>query len=234
MNTIDVIKSLVSQMTPTFNIQNKTVIDAETFKLENCKTFWLTECFKFKIDGNDYVVDELKFNEYIIIKGTVEPIVTSFELEAPHFDYGTHRTVNTERSIEENQQSLITPFVYLMELMREVENTDDDSPIERVSDLRIFFLDNHDEDGDSLRDTVQEKVVKPMHSMADVFRDLILQQENNFDNPKSWPRYTWFKFGTPEVWGNKQCIFDEHLSGVELRFSLPILDMLGCDEFCAC
>ena len=231
METIDIIADLVSQMTPTFNIVENIEISAGCWRLENCSTFWLSEKNDIVIDSETYKIDSVDFNVSITIKGSNQPTVTSFVIAAPYFNYGTHRTMNDERGLEDDKTE-ITPFVYLMEQFKETEDNRWNSPVDRNADLRVFFMDNHNAEGDSLRETIEATVIKPMDQMADYMQKLINEQENKFNTVDFFNHFAWPKWGVPEVWGNKECIFDENLSGVELRFTLPILPDLSCKKFC--
>jgi len=231
METNDVIALLVSQMTPTFNILENTELTPTTWLLENCTTYWLTEKIKIDIDGETYEILSVDHDISITIKGTNQPTVDSFVLAAPVFEYGTHRTRDEERA-RTDDKTLITPFVYLMEPFRDTKDNGITSPVEKRSDLQIFFLETDEKGGDTLRETIEDRVIKPMNAMADFMEDLINTQEDKFDTVDFFGRHTWPKFGVPEVWGNKQCIFAEPLSGVELRFTLPILPDLTCKKFC--
>lgn len=223
---ITIVENLVSQMTPvvtiTANVDN---LDG-TFTLSMCPTYWLMPNMTITIDGNDYVIESFVQNESITVSGSVQPVVTTFQLAAPEFRHGARRKVNNERKGEFDLRSI---WVYLP-IPEILEDNDLESDISYTADIRPIFL----KDYNKMRDTIdlqQDEVIEPLNAAADYFIELINNDYETFNEPPSISRREWMNFGNPTVWGNDELIFDQPLSGVETRMSLEVLEngVCGCD-----
>lgn len=225
-NIIPLMQSLVDQMTPVITIKTN-VVDGLNWKLTMCRTYWLTSGKTISIGGLDYKIESFIKNDYIIISGSSQPVVTTFQLLAPIFRHGSHRKVNAEF---EGKKDLTREIVYLP--VPEVEdNNTFDTDIAYTANIKPLFLRTFKTAKDNI-DFQQVDVIEPMNEMADFFIDLINSQDGNFNRPERITKKEWMNFGNPTIWGNDKLIFNQPLSGVERRLSLEVLPngVCECDD----
>jgi hypothetical protein len=223
-NIISVFDSLISQMTPVITI-TANVVDGDNWKLSTCNTYWATTGMVVTIDGEDYRIESFVKDDYVIVSGLTQPVVASFQLEAPEFWHGSRRKVDNERS----GQIDVTKWVAYLPIPRVIENNDEEIDFVYEADLRPLFVFAYDEQLDTIDDQ-QTNVIEPANAMADFYLYLINDQEENFNTPEDIERYEWMNFGDETIWGKDKLIFDAPLSGVELRHNLQIMP----DGVCQC
>lgn len=219
---INIIADIVSQMTPTITITDN-VVESGNYKLSMCNTYWIRKRMILTIGGENYKVVDFVQNQYIIVSGASQPVATTFVLEAPGFEHGSHRKVDKERTKKKLKNS---PFVYLP-VPEVAEQHDPDSDLAYVASIRPIFLMGYDKGRDTI-DLQQVEIIDPVHAMADLFIYIIKEDSINFDELTTVIRKEWMNFGNNQVWGNDELIFDEPLSGVELRFDLPVMYGAPC------
>lgn len=223
-NIIPLMQSLVDQMTPVITIKTN-VVDGLNWKLTMCKTYWLTGRMTITIGAIDYVVESFLKNDHIIISGPSQPVVTTFQLNAPVFKHGSHRKVNAEF---QNKIDLKRPMIYLP-VPEVTDENSYDTDIAYTANIKPLFLRTFKTDNDNI-DFQQVDVIEPMNEMADFFIDLINSQDGNFNRPSNIVKKEWMNFGNPTIWGNDKLIFNQPLSGVERRLILEVLP----DGVCEC
>ncbi len=223
-NIIPVLESLVSQMTPVIDITDN-VASGTNWKLSSCRTYWVTKGMTLTIGGLPFKVVDFVQNESVTVSGAAQPVGTSYQLAAPKFRHGSHRKVENERSRIKDQKG---PFVYFPK-PKVTEDNDRDSDIAYLAEIRPIFLTSFNKRRDQIK-LQQTEIMEPMNAMADLFVFLINDQVSKFNEPLSIPREEWMNFGDPTTWGNDAFIFDQPISGVELRFTLEILP----DGLCPC
>ena len=108
-NLILLMTNLVAQMTPLCTIDTNAA-DGTNWKLEMCDTYWLSVGHKVTIGGVVFTVVSFVQDDYIIVSGVAQPIGTTFTLNAPLFQHGSHRKVEGERK---SPTDITKPFVYL-------------------------------------------------------------------------------------------------------------------------
>ncbi len=221
---ISVLSALVAQMTPIYTI-TENVEDGDNWKLSACNTYWLNPTTIITIDGVDYNIVSFVQNDHIIVSGPSQPVVTWFQLDAPVFQHGSHRKVSGERK---SPTDLTLPLVYLP--VPEVDEDETfDSDIAYTADIKPLFLLEFDPDRSDI-DAQQTDIIEPTNAMADFFIDLVLDQGENFNRPDSIKRKEWMDFGNPTIWGNDKLIFDQALSGTEIKLLLEVV----VDALCLC
>jgi len=223
-NFISTMETLVAGMTPIITIDTNTA-EGSDWRLTMCRTYWLMVNAKITIGGQTFKVLEIDQDVSILVSGTAQPIGTTFQLEAPEFWHSSHRKVNTERK---NQINITRPFVYLP-VYEIVEDHNDETDISYTANIRPLFLASFDERKDTI-DLQQSEVIEPMNAMATLFEELVESLDQQFNEPDSYTRKEWMNFGNETVWGNDELIFDQPLSGVELRLDLEVLD----ENLCLC
>lgn len=220
---IAVIESLVAQMTPVIKIESNTA-DGSNWKLTTCRTYWATKGLSVTIGGESFKIVDFIQDEFITVKGAAQPVGVSFQLDAPIFEHGSHRKVDNERL---RKKDLTRPFVYLPKPTVREDN-DRNSDIAYEADIRPIFLTSYNQRRDKI-DLQQIEVIEPMNAMADLFIWLINDQLENFNEPETITREEWMNFGDPTTWGNDALIFDQPISGVELRVTLEVLPHGVCE-----
>ena len=226
LETTDIVEALVDELAFTFEATN--VIDNTdgTYTLETCNTFHIQECFYITNDGNQYLVTKVIKDTSITIQGSFLP-VPMFDVYKPYFFHGTVIQTNLELSKQGNVNGR-TPFVYLLEILKD-RFFEDDSIVERESDLRLFFLTQANFEDWKNADH-NEKAILPMRSLAYNFI-------NTLKNNKKIAKFVEYeiinhvKFGvyTTEK-GHEKKVFNDNLTGVELRITLPVMQDFECKK----
>jgi hypothetical protein len=180
--------------------------------------------------GNEYVVSNMVMNQWMELtphNGAPDPFNDTVVFAPPiKFLHGTPQTTNGEY-LQLGQNSLDkVPLVWLIENYQYNE-PEGDSAIGAVFSVVLVCLDwakevawNNDQHNDL--------VIKPMESLARAIRDSINSDFafRRLEDIAMKPRP---RFGV-EVTnkGNRQKMFNEDLSGVEMRFSLQVRDLEEC------
>jgi len=221
-NIIPLMQLIVDQMTPVITI-TANVVDGDNWKLSMCETHWIKQGRKLTIGGVVYKVVSVSSDDYIIVSGASQPAVTWFQLPAPEFWHGSHRKVNAERVVK---QDLRNDVVYLP-IPDITDFNDEDSEVIYEANIRPLFLTGYDERYDNIADQ-QTMYIEPCNKMADYFITIVETLDTYFENPKDIYRREWPNFGDQNVWGNDKLIFNQKLSGVELRLTLEVFYEASC------
>jgi len=219
---ITIMTALVEAMTPIVDIDSN-VAEGNAFRLTMCRTYWLMVGRTIVIGGENFKITEVVEDVSILVTGTAQPVGATFQLDAPGFFHGSHRKVDAERNKIKNAKA---PFVYLP-IFELDEDHEEDSDIAYTAIIRPLFLAAFN----TRRDTTklqQPEVIEPMNQMATFFNELVDNQDQIFNEPESIRRVEWMNFGNKVIWGNDELIFDQHLSGVELKMDLEVLDEALC------
>ena len=220
---ISAVSQIVSQMTPVITI-TANIVNGTNWKLSTCNTYWITVGMRVTINSIVYKVVSFVEDDYIIVSGPSQPAVTWFQLPAPEFWHGSHRKVNAERS---DKPDVRTPFVYLP-VPEVTEINDEDSDKIYDANIRPIFLRGYDSKYDTI-DNQQTLYIDPCNKMADYFLEIVETLDAYYERPESIIRKEWMNFGSETVWGNDKLIFNQPLSGVEIRFTLEVLDDFLCE-----
>ena len=235
MLTVDIIKNILEVMKPLIRITSIDDISVNEWRINTCKTYWLRECREIEIDGSLYMVGEVIHDESFIITpidGAIKPVVTSFTIYAPAFNFGTRAKTNNDRNGEGNLDDekgfdAITPFGFLLSRISENEPNDDDNPILRDATIKIFFCEKFDLFDDTTNKNLLETVLKQLHSMADYFIKVINEDEVSFNKPENIRRTQYEEFS--DVNGDGFYL-DDSLASVEIELTLPILKSYTCSS----
>ncbi len=225
-NIIALMTALVAQMTPLVTIDTN-VVDNGNWKLEMCNTYWLSVGHTITIGGSVFTVVSFIQNDHIVVSGAAQPVGATFLLNAPEFKHGSHRKVDNERV---KQPDASAPWVYLpTPKVREDNRVDTD--LAYTAEIAPLFLMEYDKDEDEI-DLQQTAIIDPLNAMADFFIKLINADLANFYEPDFIERQEWPNFGNKTIWGNDELIFDQDLSGVDLKMSLEVLpnDLCICND----
>lgn len=222
-NVIAAVSSIVSQMTPVVTI-TANVADGSNWRLSTCNTYWITTGMILTIGGESFRVESFVEDSYIVVSGDAQPVGTWFQLSAPEFWHGTHRKVDAERK---NKQDVRNWIVYLP-IPDVLELGDEDSEYSYEANIRPLFLTGYDQRYDNIAQQ-QSLYINPANKMADYYLDVLEDNNNSFEYPEDITRKEWPNFGDPTIWGNDKLIFNQRLSGVELRHRLQVFYGVECE-----
>ena len=113
-------------------------------------------------------------------------------------------------------------MVYLYEILKE-KDLKTNSRVVRESDLKLFFLDSANFDNWETDDHYTQRLLG-LNNLVDTFTEAaraysccFYLYETDFTriNHVNWGKYV-------NNQGHKKTIFDDHLTGVELTFTLPL------------
>jgi hypothetical protein len=219
-NYLDTLTYELNVISYTFSNTNKTI----TINLED--KGYIRAGWYVIVNGNKkYYVNKVIDNT-IEIDSQISIIINSLKIEKPNYLYGTVNATKNELSIIEYSVKKF-PLIYLLEVISEKINNEYDSMIERTADLRIYFLDEADFEN-WLTETHYTQVIDRMRWMAEYFIEN-LEYNPNFSKTLEYELLSHAKFGTyQETSGHIKNIFNENLSGIELRINLPITKILNC------
>jgi len=226
--TVDIIENLVKELKPFLVVDSISVVSGNYLIQTNC-TWWLSIKDSIDLGGTIYTIEDFTINESILVSGAIPPNVGSYELPVPNYIHGTLKMAQNEVDAINNKE-LLVPFVYLFEVIRDRKNTDEESMIDRTTELRIFFL-NSANTSDWLTDDHYENVIYPMQQMVDLFMAKVKINKlfaENLDY-ECLPLINISEEGQQE-----NSIFDCNLSGIELRLTADIRFDLSCENKCKC
>lgn len=233
--TVDIVEDLISQLSIVVPFNTITDNLDGTYTVESCDTGYLFPCYKFILDGVNYTVlneigKEFVFGVKFTIKGNIIPIATELILEPLKYYHGT--VIATKEELEKKELSLDKfPMAYLFEVLEDDFNNLEQSRIDRNSNFRLFFLSETDENNWNTNEHY-EFSIKPMRNLLYKFINH-LNGSNLIGEISSYKAINHAKFGVfvSSKGGHTQRIFNDKLSGVELKIDLPILKSRVC---CPC
>lgn len=178
------------------------------------------------VNSVDYKIILVNGNS-ITIKGVIDPVNT-VKIQKPFYYHGTPRATNNEINLMQENRVAHTPFIYLLQILRERVNNDPKLSLDRIADVRMFFLDEADFTNWNT-DNHYTFVINRMRSLVE---NLFIKEANDyylFDDFDDYEVIDHVKFGVYKDYeGHVNSVFDKNLSGVELRINLPILKSLSC------
>jgi hypothetical protein len=230
--TVDIVEDLISQLDIVVPFDTITDNGDGTYTIESCNTGYLFPCYKFDLGGVIYTVQnevgkEFVFNERFTIKGNIIPTATELTLDALKYYHGT--VIATKEELDRKELSSDKfPMAFLLEVLEDDFNNADYSRIDRNSELRLFFLSETDENNWNTEEHY-EFSIKPMRNLLYKFISH-LNGSNLIGEFNSYKAINHAKFGVfvSSKGGHTQRIFNDKLSGVELRIDLPILKSRKC------
>lgn len=230
--TVDIIKEIVESLSTDVVVDAVTSNPDGTFTLETKCTWWLSLQSPIVIDGNPFLVEDFVFNTSLTVKpngGAFTPIAGSWNIPAPKWLNGTLKMAQNEVDAIDDKTELC-PFVYLFEVLRDQENTDEESMIDRETDLRMFFLDTV-LTKDWLTEDHYKYFVYPIKQCAELFISKI-KTSRFFTESLNYEYIN--LINVSEEGRQEKSIFDCNLSGVELRLFAEIREDLSCTNECGC
>ena len=141
------------------------------------------------------------------------------------FQTGTRLAANQEWTMADSNLQNKLPLVWLLETINE-RFYGIQSPLERESELRIFFLNETDITQFYTEDH-RANVVQPMTDLARQFIQVV-DSTPSFKKIEQYQIRTFSRFGVESQKGVIQNILDANLSGVELQVTLPVYKSYTC------
>ena len=225
-NIIDILKPIVEDIQPEVTVKSVTDNLDGSYTIETCGIYYLQTGFTIIINSVDYTVSNITGNTILVI-GSVLPPVQNFTLYAPYFFHGTVTQTNVELTSVEDA-ALKTPMVYLYETLKEKVLDPMESPVEFEAEVRLFFLTQANFADWKTADYYGE-AIKPMSILADLFKKA-LDTAIGIGLLGDADRVSHTKFGVHiNDKGYEKFLFNDHLSGVEVRMNIPILNKFSCE-----
>lgn len=230
--TVDLIDDIVQSLLVSINILTVVTNSPGNYTVTMPCTWWLQPGVTIDLGGNFYKILSFTINKELVLESVgspVLPVIGSYALPVPTYYHGTLKMTQNEVDGQPDK-TLITPFVYLFEVLRDKKNTDFDSMIDRETDLRIFFVHSANF-SDWLTDDHYTNVIDPMQSMVDLFINKI--ENNRFFTDEI--NYDCLPLINLSEEGNQEkSIFDCNLSGIELKLFAEIRKDLSCVNKSSC
>ena len=224
METVDLIETIVSSMTPTITIDNIVDNGDGTQTIYTCNTQWIRPFLTVTINSVDYVVSDIDYNVSFTIPTTPLVTVASFTLQAPYYYHGTPIQVNNEWVIK-NLDSEKYPLVYLIEPMSEFFY-DEEVAEDKDSPLRLLFLDSLSSNTYEVTQHYDSSI-KPLVSSCLYFVELL--KNNTYTNPFSYTKTNRVKVGVESTnKGSTSQIINDPLNAVEFVGTVTWLKSTNC------
>lgn len=233
--TVDIVEDLIAQLNIVVPFDTITDNTDGTYTIESCDTGYLFPCYKFVLDTVTYTVlnevgKEFVYGVKFTIKGNAIPTATELTLDALKYYHGT--VIATKEELDKKELSSDKfPMAFLLEVLEDDFDNREGSRIDRNSQFRLFFLSETDENNWNTQEHY-EFSIKPMRNLFYKFINH-LDGSNLIGEFNSYKAINHAKFGVfvSSKGGHTQRIFNDKLSGVELRIDLPILKSRVC---CSC
>tara|TARA_Y100001973_G_C5111850_1_gene288116 strand:- start:106 stop:813 length:708 start_codon:yes stop_codon:yes gene_type:complete len=231
---VDIIENVVSSLSFTTEIKTVTDNGNGTYTLGVCCTYHVQPFCTVSINGIDYRVTDIVNDSSITIESNTPPLVGELvNISAPKYFHGTRPATNEELS-EITDVSDKLPFVYLFEVINESFSNDEENRIERESNLRLFFLGSANFSNWYTDDHYKYAIV-PMRNLVFKFIEAINTDMATFADFDNYNLINHVKFGVfTDNNGHTNRFFNEDLSGVEMRVTLPVLKDIACSDACDC
>lgn len=217
--TVDILDEFISNLSLSGTVWNFSDDGTDT-TLEVQDTFHARANMMLDVDGNLYKIAAVVVNQSITVSGVLGSAET-YKVPNPHYFHGTPMMVNANHISGADDPDKV-PMVYLYEILKEKDKPVDSS-VQRESELRLFFLDNANYD-DWTTDDHYSKRLAGLNNLVDEFiraareyRCCFYLYETDFTriNHVNWGVFI-------DNRGHEKRIFDDDLTGVELRFTLPL------------
>lgn len=200
----------------TIYVDNIVVNGDDTFTIYTCNTLHARK--GMVISGIGTVIDFTINSEITVSALSLDLTIKTFTLPSIGFHSGTLTDVDGERGTAKRVQGQVTPFMWLREPYTEEIIGDKASANLLVARVTLYLMDacNPNE----FSDVIKEEVILPMRNLMDAYI-LQLQKKSMYIAPLF--NYTIInrnKAGVEGTNGYERNLFDENLSGAELRIDL--------------
>lgn len=227
LETFDLLKPVIDSIPNTF--KGVGIVDNAngTYTITSSNTLWLSPGFYVAIGGVEYKILSIVANESIIIKGASLPITSTFTIYRPFFVHGTIIATNEELKAKNLSKNKF-PMIYLHEITRERHYHSADSILDRESDCDIYFLVDADFET-WLTNDHYANAIKPMRNLVSMFIVALTSNQSLISDFDTYETFDHAKFGVYFAdKGHTKNIFDDRLSGVQVRISIPFIKNTNC------
>ncbi len=230
---IDIFKD-ISQIDAVFKIKEVQEIGNFTYRFFSCdlKTYWLRPCMLVDIKQTVGTTQQgevinVKNNEYFdaVFKGQL--VQRSDEFNIPHgsFVHGTLPMAEIEINSLGFDNDCPMPVLYFQEIYTEILQTLDSSNDFIGDNLRLYFLDDYQQDNNMMTEDHYADIINPMKNYALFFKeqlknDLRIDREYIEENTQRIIKRV--KAGEYVRGGNIVSTFGRNLSGVEFNLSIAV------------
>jgi len=226
---IEYIQGVLNSVPLTINICSVTSPSAGVYSVTVDDVKWLQPSTIVWIGGHDYTITIITGN-VVTVTGGYAITAETFNAPSLHFFHGTVKETDiTLRNIQSATDK--TPFLYLMESFTENFNLDFESSIDRTADLRMFFA-THSNYPEWVIDDIYLNALRPMQRLAQNFVDT-LNKQTRVENILNYDITNLSRFGVyVDKKGFDASLFQDILTGVELRMSFEMRKEYPCDNQC--
>ena len=229
--TVDIMGSFIPLLAETITIL--TVVDnGGSFTFTTKCTWWLSIEQTYIIQGNPYKVESFVINQSIVFVPVGHaniPTVGTFPIAAPEYIHGTLKMAQDEVDGEPDK-TILCPFSYLIEIITDRKNDDEESMIERETTLRMIWLNTADF-SNWLTDDHYTNVIDPMQQMVDLYIKKLKESGRFTDNIRHDDTPL---INVSEQGNQSKAVFDCNLSGIETLIFAEIREDLSCLNKCDC
>lgn len=231
MNTIQIserLNAIISQIDKSITCQSVTDNGNGIYTFNCAYTKWATKGYNVTIGLNTYKITDVTCNQSITVKGTVLPTQLTFDLYAPKFKHGTIKKAAHELSLEIDYKNKL-PLIFLHDVTNESIHFNEEESLGTEADCRLYFLtSNNIEDWTiAIGDT---SGIQPMRSLVNEFLKVlsVSQYVNELNGIGTVTNHN--VFGTFDDKGTIRNMFNEFLTGVQLRITIPFKKYCDCCE----
>lgn len=222
------LQPIISGINKIINIDTHSIV-ANDLTITTCNTLWLQVGSIVVVDGLTVTVKSIIVNQSIVFEGFPNAILIStiIPIPLPYYWHGTLQAVGAEINIDLNNDSDVTPMVYLLEVVRENYNNKKNEIIGVTSNnVRILFLcQNNFNDWNT--DDHYQLAIKPMRNLANAFIKS-LEKSSSVGLINGYESIAHAKVGIYDSKGHSSSLFSMNLSGVELVLNIPFIKDNNC------
>lgn len=232
---INIVGEIVDSIDKNVIIRKIENADLSSVKLfYECSLKWLKEgdvIFYIKDEETrEATVTEIGDGFIIVLKTEPDYVWESnyFTISNPIYYFkGTPLATNSEFQVKDLNEDFKTPFIWLVEPTDELFHENDNSTLERESELRIFFCDKTNFEEFTVQQH-HDNVIKYLNDWVDGFMEVIKKDTADFGKLKTFKakNVSFLANETPK--GYEKNIIDSNLSAVDVRFTLPIRKGAKC------
>ena len=223
----------------TFYITSITDLGSDVYRLYSCDTLHTRVGKSVVIDGNSYEITTVVTNQYIEVTGTdsLDTTVASFQTDILNFFNGSLSDTNIDRKLAKQQQLEQVPFFWNRAPFEyEKNDTSEGDNVEKTASLVWYLLDvsrpfgSGDGANSAWLDTeFHVNCITPLENLLENrIEKYIRDNEQIFGDFGSYRVRPLPHVGQEDDKGTYQALFDEHLSGIEVRIDLPFMYQ-GCN-----
>lgn len=230
----DILSRLVSEFNAqlTARIIGVETLSATQWKIQVCNTLNLRQQSIFTIGANQYTVDSISYN-YVTATGSVTPSGSTYTAPSFTFFYGTPIQIQAEMDRIYDKETMY-PFIAFMEVMNTNYDHSIGSNLSRDIPIFTFFMDGCDWKNWTTAQH-QSQCIKPMGQACNEWVEF-LRNHKDVSRVRLISSTRTDHMGASlnvTTNGHTTKLFNQQVSGVELRMLIPIKKTRNCDNgFC--